>query len=841
MKSFNLIKSIPLGISLMLGCSVFATTGGEVTKVETSGNKISSVQSSLQISGVYPHLTTYSHARVDGKYRKGSECGIGAIVVWGGKLYMVNYAAHEPKGSEHNLYVVDADKKMTIFPQSVGGTPAARMIHKETDQLLIGHYVIDSKGNIRVIPIREMPGRISAVARHLVHPEYMVYYYDMEGMLYEVNVKTLKVNKLFNNPLPGWHGKGAYTAQGKLIIANNGEATGSLKRFEKSEEWQVPVDGMDGPEKFGVLAEYDGKNFKVIERKQFTDLTTRNGVNAVPNDQSPLWAIGWDKRSLILKVMENGVWKNYLLPKAAYNNDPSHGWFTEWPRIREIGNNDMMMDMHGMFFDFPMGFSQKQTAGIRPIASHLRYVPDFCSWNGQIVLASDETSVQGNREAGQPQSNLWFGTKNDMKSWGPSTGYGAIYIKDSVQANVTSNPYLFAGFDRRILHLINHGKSNASFVLEVDEKGNDKWKTLQKIELTPGEYQPIIFDGTAKGEWIRIKTNNACVLSAVFHYTQKARTQNPADEKLFEGLAGISDQKVIAGKLYSNRNNFNLSCYASVNENGKGIDSTQKEFDKYSFKFKDGISDSTSRVVLKTSVPYSNIKDEKGGVLWTEDDASIILNTKKNGKLRLPKGNAAFSAFKTGRVVRELESERQLANIHGTMYELPLETAGTEPRFRMMRPVASHNLQIDDYNTWNGLLLMTGIKPDAKDGEHIALSDDKKAAIWMGAIDDLWKLGKPVGKGGPWKNTSVKANKLSDPYLMTGYDSKTLTLEADRETRITVSLIVSQYINEPVIYKTFDLKPGQPVTYKFPDGFSAHWVMVSADKDCKATAQLIYE
>ena len=26
-------------------------------------------------------------------------------------------------------------------------------------------------------------------------------------------------------------------------------------------------------------------------------------------------------------------------------------------------------------------------------------------------------------------------------------------------------------------------------------------------------------------------------------------------------------------------------------------------------------------------------------------------------------------------------------------------------------------------------------------------------SVWAGAIDDLWSMGKPTGKGGPWKNT----------------------------------------------------------------------------------------
>ena len=230
---------------------------------------------------------------------------------WQGKLYMVNYAAHEPRGSEHKLYIIDETKNMKIFEGSIGGTPAARMIHSETNQLLIGHYVIDDKGNIRTIDIKKMPGRITAIARHLTDPVHKVYYYDMEGMLYEANVNTLEVTKLFHNPLPGWHGKGGYTAQGKLVLANNGEAG------ENSKHWKVPVEGQKGPEKYGVLAEYDGKNFSVVERRQFTDVTTKNGINAVPDENAPLWAMGWDKRSIRLLYI---ACVRYLLVHALHNS-----------------------------------------------------------------------------------------------------------------------------------------------------------------------------------------------------------------------------------------------------------------------------------------------------------------------------------------------------------------------------------------------------------------------------------------------------------------------------------------------------------------------------------------
>jgi hypothetical protein len=255
------------------------------------------------------------------------------------------------------------------------------------------------------------------------------------------------VKKLFHKPVPGWHAKGGYSGQGRLVVSNNGElAVGNYEDLL-----------VGGPAKrkdeAGVLAEWDGKTWKIVERRQFTDVTGPAGIAGGGDDNDPIWAIGWDRRSLRLKLLEDGKWHTYLLPKAALCNDARHGWYTEWPRIREITAGRWMMDMHGMFFDFPKTFSTSNSVGLAPIGSHLRYVPDFCEWNGKLVLASDETSIQGNKLAGQPQSNLWFGSYEDLKTWGPASGYGGPWIEDEVPANMPSDSFLVAGFDRRVLHL----------------------------------------------------------------------------------------------------------------------------------------------------------------------------------------------------------------------------------------------------------------------------------------------------------------------------------------------------------------------------------------------------
>lgn len=835
---------IPLALILVLfGCATEKDSLENETIVEVRDGEITSIIGTRKISGIYPHLTTYAHGRINGEYGFGNECGIGALAEWNGKLYMINYAAHQPKGSEHKLYIVDKALNMRIFEGSIGGTPTARMIHKESNQLLIGPYLIDSLDNIRVVPYTRMEGRLNAYARHLKDPENWVYMYDMEGMLYELNVHTLVVNKLFHDPLPGWHGKGGYTSQGRLVVSNNGEHASEGRTTHKNDDWEnkhykwedswkVDKEGIFGPENLGILAEFDGENFTVLERKQYTDVTTKNGIHAVPNEDSPLWAIGWDKKSVRLKMLDKGKWTTYLLPKATYNNDPPHGWFTEWPRIRSVGNRQMMMDMHGMFYDFPETFSASNTAGIRPLGSHLRYIPDFMYWNDQVVLATDETSIQGNPLAGQPQSNLWFGNVEQLSDWGPASGYGAIWLDEEVTPGTSSDPYLMAGFDNRMVHLKNHGDRTVEITMEMDASGDGNWQLYKTFRLDKRAYIHHIFDKDMEAEWIRLSTNVPARLTAAFHFTDSELKDDAEGEELFSALADIAYKgEVSHARLYSNKINFNLSVFAGNIAEGNFKLLDEFEFAKFDFEFVQGIKDSTAKRALE-------MKD-----IWSEDEASIILKAKEY-RLRLPKGNGDYSKklpSGTTRVVREVQSERELANIAGTFYELPLFKVGQEPLYKMMRPVATHGKQISDFNTWNGLLVLSGVKQGSVPSEHIYSSADGATSLWFGGIDDLWSFGKPIGQGGPWKDTKVNANELSDRYLMTGYDKKTLKLSTDTDVEVTLLLHVNHYMEEPVEYKTFELKAGQELEYSFPKGFSAHWAQLKANKDCRATAWFVYE
>ena len=814
------------------------------------------ISGSRKIGGVYPHLTTYSQSRKDGRFFKQGhqECGIGAVVPWANKLWMITYAPHKPRGSDHKLYSIDENLTMTLHPESVGGTPAARMIHHESEQLFLGHYVIDRVGRIRVVSPKKMPARVTAIMRHLKDPENFVYLYDMENMFYEINVHTLALTKLFQDPIPGYHGKGGYTSQGMVVVSNNGE-TGA-EHLDQSDHWQVSKDFKKrGSEDRGCLATYDGDKWEVIERRQYTEVTGPEGIRPTSAGlRDPVWSIGWDKRSLRLQVLEDGEFTTFLLPKGCLNNDASHGWFTEWPRIRDVGQKDLLMDMHGMFFRFPKNFGIKNTAGIKPVGSHLRYIPDFCEWNGKLVLATDEASIQGNPLAGQPQSNLWFGSFEDLSEWGPRNAAGSIYMDDEVKAGVCSSPFLINGFPHRMVHFVTDRP--VSFALEIDREGNGYFETYRSIKID--RFGSHIFPEKLDAQWIRVVTDQTCIASVAFQFSDDEFRESPSGEILFRSIAENDEGNVSAPLLFPNAHNRDLSVLSS---NGKAY-----EFDHMTFEFKPLAKeplagDCMSPVVAKKLGERIGEEKFKRQSLrefltpkaeFSVDDASVILVSRENrsivGKkgnytvLRLPKGNPAFDqpfAFGNPRMHRELESERMMANIHGTFYEVPFWIVGQAPLYTKMRPVSSHKKQISDFTTWNGLLVMGGLKVGAQSSEHVYLSKDGGASLWFGGIDDLWKLGKPVGEGGPWKDTKVKKGEPSDPYLMTGYDQKTLVLQADKDCKIIVEIDVDHWTGFHT-YKSFNLKAGKKLTVQFPKGFAAHWIRFRSNLDILASAQLTY-
>ncbi len=800
----------------------------------------------VQVSGIYPQLAYYNNE---------GECGTGAVVPWAGRLWVVTYGPHLPQGSSDKLYEITPNLEQITREESIGGTPANRMIHKESNQLFIGPYAIDAERNVRAIPYSVMPGRHTANARHLFHPAEMIYYGTMEEGFYEVDVNSLKVTELYkdgnnaqgnrvehndtdvnpqNATLPGAHGKGMYSGQGVLVYANNGEAS-----QEALEHFDIEA---------GSLSEWDGKNWKVVRRNQFCEVTGPGGIYGNPNPETdPIWATGWDYKSLLLGVRNPKTgWDFYRLPKASHSYDGAHGWNTEWPRIRNVGTDDkpeFLMTMHGMFWRFPENFTAEHSAGIRPRSAYLKVIGDFTRWNDRLVFGCDDSAQReflnkrkqkGNIEGpGQSNSNIWFTSPDKPDELGPVTASGAVWLNEAVQANEYSEPFLFSGWKNRCAWIQNGGNNKVDFIFEADKEGNGIYQVLKTVEVEPDASKFVEFGENETGEWVRVSVDAATNATVNFNYSNPdKRSASPAS--LFKGLAKVNETTALGGLMYGLGNNRRALGISAVKfENGMESESGYYELDA-ELNLAPKSDPETQRFIQeKFKIPENVIDIQESSILIVDD---------QNRRWRLPLGNDAYKQL-TGeaqlRIDREVATERDLLNACGTFYELPAENADG---FAKIRPIASHNFRIHDYASYRGMLVMTGINPDAKAGEHIIRSADGKAAVWAGVIDDLWEMGKPVGHGGPWKNSVVKAEQPSDPYLIAFYDRRQLELLHDANQPVTFKIEVEPVGHGPwMMYKEISVKPGETFKYTFPEDFEARWVRFVADKDCSATAYLEYK
>lgn len=756
------------------------------------------------ISGIYPSLAIFNNE---------GECGTGAVVPWADRLWVITYGPHLPFGSSDKLYEITPDLQQIIRPESVGGTPANRMIHRESQQLFIGPYAIDAQRNVRVIPPSKMPGRLTGNARHLTNPTGKIYFATMEEGLYEVDVKTLAVTSLIRDGngikkgfkvetpltnleslLPGYHGKGLYSGQGRVVYANNGD--------------RDPRVLTDPTTPSGALGEWrkPGEHWQLVRRNQFTEVTGPGGIYGNENSQTdPIWSVGWDAKSLILMLLDGGKWQSFRLPKVSHSYDGAHGWNTEWPRIRDIGEENLLMTMHGAFWSFPKTFSTTNTNGIRARSAYLKVIGDFCRWNDRLVFGCDDSAkseflnkrkVKGGIDSvGQSQSNLWFTSPDTPSKLGPAHASGALWLHESVKAGELSDPFLVAGWGHRSVWTIDH---------------------------TTGESKRVEISGD--DEWLRVKAEKDSKDFSVLVTLSNGDSRGNEPDAIFEGIARIGDPNAHTGVFRprgENKRTLSFAANAGYYEMGAELKLTKVD-DAKTGQF----------VRTKVAIPKNVI---------TLDAASVLVVDDRGRRWRLPRASKSYDAATNAgelRICREVATERDMLNACGTFFELPAENADG---FAKIRPVCSHNLRVTDFGGYRGLFLMSGISSAARAGEHILRSDDGKAALWVGAIDDLWKLGKPRGEGGPWKNTKVKAGAKSDPYLMWAYDQRTLTLSHDQNEPVNFHIELDLTgTGLWVTYQQRAVAPGEATQLTFEPAVQARWLRVTADKACAATAWLEY-
>ena len=448
------------------------------------------------VGNVFPHMSVMATG-----VESDSEAGIGAMIPWADRLWIIGYVSHI-RGAGIGLYEIDSNLSFKLHPQSITGTFANRLVHWDSKQAIIGPHIIDASGNVRTFTALSQH-RLTATARHLTNPANKVYFLTMEGLLFEADVNTLETTILADLvaelKLPQdstTHFKAAHSAQGRLVVANN--------TYEEPE--------FLGERAAGRLAEWDGTTWTILEENPFIEVSGKQNPVAGAKYGNTIFAVGWDRGSVILRVLHDGKWQRYLLPKGSQAWD--HTWNTEWMRIREVQTERYLMDAFGIFYDLPPMIYGNHVFGIKPICNHLRISPDMTYWHGLFVLAGNQVD----NAVGQPQSGLWFGNIDDLWRWGKPSGWATVWWDQHVKRGDVTDPLLMTGFDKKVLHLTHSSESAATFIVEVDFLGTGFFKKYKKITVPSNGYVHHEFPDAFSAHWVRVRAANDCQATVSFIY-----------------------------------------------------------------------------------------------------------------------------------------------------------------------------------------------------------------------------------------------------------------------------------------------------------------------------------
>lgn len=426
-----------------------------------------------------------------------SEAGIGALMPFADKLYFINYPDENGDGDGLGLWVMDEKLQPELIAET-NVTSAARTTFN--NRLFIGVHVIDSDGNIT--PITGLPADERPAGYAKLSGSAYLWAWMMSGTLYKIDPATL-VATIANN--------GVSSSAGNLNIV--GQPHGKAIWGHPTGRYLFVTLNRENPD--GRLAVFD------TQAETWTTIDTGNNswieVGGSYDGNGHIFATGHDNLSCLLWMFNGTTYsatpKKYRIPFAS--DQMRFGWQQEWMRIRAVETERYLMDLHGGFFQLSSFVSNgdSYTNGhprVEAVARHLRTVPDFCFWNGYLVLAGNQATPQTANKypnAGQPQSGLLLTTLDDIWSWGKPTGAGFWYKNASVSTGVQSDLMLARGYDRKEVHLLNGTAAAVDVDIRCQMNETTSAFTYTTVTVPAGGHAAVVLPGC---DWAAVRPVGAC-------------------------------------------------------------------------------------------------------------------------------------------------------------------------------------------------------------------------------------------------------------------------------------------------------------------------------------------
>lgn len=190
--------------------------------------------------------------------------------------------------------------------------------------------------------------------------------------------------------------------------------------------------------------------------------------------------------------------------------------------------------------------------------------------------------------------------------------------------------------------------------------------------------------------------------------------------------------------------------------------------------------------------------------------------------------------------IRPVTTERMMMNAFGMWFHLSTwlanaSAAGIEntgsvgTSYPILEPIARYIDTITDFCVFNGKFAIGTNNMSLHNGAF-PNSGQPNSAIKFGDIEDIWKGGKPTGKGYIWYKEATTTGTNSTAMLIRGYDKKTLHFYNQGAAAVNVAVKIVSY-SDVYTLATVAVAQNTLVTYSIPDGVGADWMHLATDAD----------
>ncbi len=370
------------------------------------------------------------------------------------------------------------DSPLGSVPTSQVGRPSTNCL-KLPSHLILGSWAVsNSKVPFQFQGLQDV--ELAGVCRH-PGGEKKLCFLTVDGRLLGADLDSMQTQPIFEEMSKALglgqaqpQFRALFNAHDRLFVVNDLDPT------------QGPVRGRAS----GRLAEWDWRGaWRVVDQSPYVDVSGTESATGLREDL--IFALGYDAKSLLLRVWHQNQWRRYRLP---WNWPPRSGLGNG---IREMQAGRWLMSAFGNLYELQPPQEAGFAPHLRPICRLQQPVLDFTFYRGGVAMI-----LQEHQKTGQ----LRLVTMEDLVRGPQSCGTGGVWQDQLVRASEVSEPFLMAGFGRKTLHLTNEGTEPMEIDLLIDARGNDEFQALHRISLPAGAYVPYIFPEGFSGAWWRLQS-----------------------------------------------------------------------------------------------------------------------------------------------------------------------------------------------------------------------------------------------------------------------------------------------------------------------------------------------